>query len=225
MQTTIKKIYTIEDIEHVDQSLLSNKDFFEKLLLKFGKHEDFCPDQILEYADKELKNNGDFIIKTFMKVIELKYTKNSLYENHQEIVSSFYYSFVKPILGNETLSIQLIEAIGKSRKLNDPDFLDSIHTDYLTMLEDLDALDESEVEDLMTFLVRNIFSDTSVSNSDYFLKAIDIFGWFVISLLPESFKNEEAIYIHAIQKNIKAKDLIPKSLLDSSDTIKSILNG
>ena len=42
--------------------------------------------------------------------------------------------------------------------------------------------------------------------------------------MPEQFKNNEDIYVHALKKNVKAKEFIPSELQEKSEVIKSILN-
>jgi hypothetical protein len=219
MNEIIKSIRTIEEIQHVDQNLLSNQEFFEQLLLKFGQYEDFSPDQILEYANKSLKQDSSFIISTFLKLITLGYSKNHLYDNHQETVSYFYFNLVKPLLLDETISIKLIEAIGGSWRLNDSTFLADIKKNSESELE---GPQEKKDENLKTFLIQEIFSDTQITSSDFFFKAIDALDWIVIKYLPKQFKNDESILAYAFKKNVKSKDFIPKSLLETSELIKSI---
>lgn len=220
MDEIIDGISYIEEIQNVDQNLLSNKDFFEKLLLKFGKSEDFSPDQILDFADETLKQDVTFIINTFLDVITLKYSKRYLYSNHHETISYFYFNHVKPLLISEENAMKLLTGIGASWLLNDADFLSDIKNNY--ELETGETEDKNE--NLKTFLIKTIISDTPISSSGFFKNAIDAVGWIVIKYLPLQYRSDESIYAHALKKNIKAKEYIAVDLQENSEAIKSILN-
>ncbi len=222
IEAALNNLSYIEDLQKVDENLLEDQNFIEQVLHKFGRFEDFSPDQILDYASPELKENADFIFSCFLKVIDLEYSKNYLYSNHQETISYFFDSHVSPLLKkNEDGCIKLVQSYCGRSLLNDPDFLKDVQKNNEIEWDDLGA---DTTENLKEFLLRKTITETIFHSSASFIKIIDAAGWSAIKYLPEQFKNNEDIYVHALKKNVKAKEFIPSELQEKSEVIKSILN-
>ena len=211
----------IEDLENIDKAFLSDQNFIEQVLHKFGRSEDFSPDQVIDFAAAELKDNPQFILSTFLKVISLGYTKNYLYSNHQETISYFFENHVSRLLKDEEFCLKLVKGYCGTSLLNDASFLKDVQENNEMEWGDIDAANE---ENLKEFLIRETISDTTFTKTDSFLAFIDLVGWNVLKYLPNHFKSNEEIYVYALKKNIKAKEYIPADLLANSDAIKSILN-
>lgn len=220
--TKIKSLTCIEDLEYVDKILLADQRFIEKVLYKFGRYEDFSPDQIIDYASSELKENVDFVFSCFLNVINLKYSNNYLYSSHQEIVSYFFDSHVSSLLKkNEEGCLKLIQNYCGSSSLNSDDFLNDIRENNEMEWEGLNA-DTSE--NLKELLLRKTINATPFHRSKDFLKIIDVASWNILRYLPEQLRNNEEIYVYALKMNVKAKEFIPVEMLEKSDNIKAVLN-
>jgi hypothetical protein len=220
-EAVLNNISYIEDLQKVDKEFLSDQTFIEQVLHKFGRSEDFSPDQIIDFVSVELKDNPQFILSTFLKVISLGYTKNYLYSNHQETISYFFENHVSRLLKDEEFCLKLVKGYCGTSLLNDPGFLKDVQENNEMEWGDIDAENK---ENLKEFLIRKTISDTTFKKTDSFLILIDLAGWNVLKYLPDHFKYNEEIYVYALKKNIKAKEFIPAELQEKSEVIKSILN-
>jgi hypothetical protein len=184
----LNQVKYVEDLENVPKPLLSNSDFIEGVLLKLGKREDFTPDMVMEYVDKNLLEDPKFLIGTFFKVISLHYTNKYLYENYFESISYFYDKFIRPLLKDEVLSLKLIQGYNKLPILKNADFLEDVKQDNI-----LDTEDDGSTEDnIYEFLIRNTLEDTKFKTPAIISKIRGLVGKSGSKFLPEQFVNSGA---------------------------------
>jgi hypothetical protein len=217
-ETVLHELQYLEDLSKVDAKLLSDENFIDQVLHKFGRSEDFSPDQIIDAAAAALRDNSSFILATFLKVVSLGYTRDYLYSNHQESVAYFYDNHVSRFLKEEEFCLDLISGYCNISLLSDPSFLRDVQKN-----NEMEGIDSDNDENLREFLLRKTISDTVFNKPETFLKLIDIAGWQVLKFLPNQFKTIEDIYVSALKKNLKAKEFIPADLQENSEAIKAIL--
>jgi hypothetical protein len=181
----LNKIRYVEDLEHIPNSLRSDREFIDKVLGKLGKREDFAPDRVLEYVSKSLLDDPKFIISTFFKVISLHYTNKYLYENYLEIVSYYYDNYIKPLLKDEVLSLKLIQGYKKLPILKNADFLEDVKQDNVLDTDDTGSTEENVYE----FLIRNTLEDTKFKNPAIISKVRGLVGKTGSKFLSEQFFN------------------------------------
>ena len=184
----LNKIRYVEDLEHIPNSLLSDREFIDKVLSKLGQREDFTPDRVLEYVSKSLLDDPKFIISTFFKVISLHYTNKYLYENYLEIVSYYYDNYIKPLLKDEVLSLKLIQGYKKLPILKNADFLEDVKQDNVLDTDDTGSIEENVYE----FLIRNTLEDTRFKNPAIISKVKGLVGKTGSKFLSEQFVNSGA---------------------------------
>ena len=217
-ETVLNELQYLEDLSKVDAKLLSDENFIDQVLHKFGRSEDFSPDQIIDAAAAALRDNSSFILATFLKVVSLGYTRDYLYSNHQESVAYFYDNHVLRFLKEEEFCLDLISGYCNISLLSDPSFLRDVQKN-----NEMEGIDSDNDENIREFLLRKTISDTVFNKPETFLKLIDIAGWQVLKFLPDQFKTIEEIYVSALKKNLKAKEFIPADLQEDSEAIKAIL--
>lgn len=184
----LNKIIYVEDLEHIPNSLLSDREFIDKVLSKLGQREDFTPDRVLDYMSKSLLDDPKFIISTFFKVISLHYTNKYLYENYFESISYFYNKFIRPLLKDEVISLKLIQGFNKLPILKNADFLEDVKQDNI-----LDTEDDGSTEDnIYEFLIRNTLEDTKFKTPAIISKIRGLVGKSGSKFLPEQFVNSGA---------------------------------
>jgi len=206
-ETVLNELQYLEDLSKVDAKLLSDENFIDQVLHKFGRSEDFSPDQIIDAAAAALRDNSSFILATFLKVVSLGYTRDYLYSNHQESVAYFYDNHVSRFLKEEEFCLNLISGYCNIYLLSDASFLRDVQKN-----NEMEGIDSDNDENLREFLLRKTISDTVFNKPETFLKLIDIAGWQVLKFLPNQFKTIEDIYVSALRKNLKAKEFIPADL-------------
>jgi hypothetical protein len=181
----LNQVKYVEDLENVPKPLLSNSDFIEGVLLKLGKREDFTPDMVMEYVDKNLLEDPKFLIGTFFKVISLHYTNKYLYENYFESISYFYNKFIRPLLKDEVISLKLIQGFNKLPILKNANFLEDVKQDNVLDTDDTGSTEENVYE----FLIRNTLEDTKFKTPAIISKIKGLVGMSGIKFLPEQFVN------------------------------------
>ena len=184
----LNQIRYVEDLEHIPNSLRSDREFIDKVLSKLGQREDFTPDRVLEYVSKNLLDDPKFIISTFFKVISLHYTNKYLYENYLEIVSYYYDNYIKPLLKDEVLSLKLIQGYKKLPILKNADFLEDVKQDNVLDTDDTGSIEENVYE----FLIRNTLEDTRFRTPAIFSKVKGLVGKTGSKFLSEQFVNSGA---------------------------------
>lgn len=188
----LNQIKYVEDLENVPKTLLSNSDFIEGVLLKFGKREDFTPDRILEYVDKNLLEDPKFLIGTFFKVISLHYTNKYLYENYFESISYYFDDYIKPLLKDEVLSLKLIQGYNKLPILKNSNFINDVIQDGASDTDDND----STMENVYEYLIRNTLENTKFKTPAIKSKIRVIVGKSGSKFLLEQFFNSGVQQIH-----------------------------
>jgi hypothetical protein len=184
----LNQVRYVEDLATLPNSLLSDREFIDKVLSKLGQREDFTPDRVLEYVSKSLLDDPKFIISTFFKVISLHYTNKYLYENYLEIVSNYYDNYIKPLLKDEVLSLKLIQGYKKLPILKNADFLEDVKQDNVLDTDDAGSTEENVYE----FLIRNTLEDTRFKTPAIISKVKGLVGKTGSKFLSEQFVNSGA---------------------------------